>query len=65
MHTNHIKCREPFAGTEPSNRLWKLKYAMEWVAALLGTIAISPLLALLSILVKITSHGPVFYTSER
>ena len=65
MHTNHAKCRESFTGTEPSNRLWSLKYAMEWFVALIGAIAISPLLVLLVILVKITSRGSVFYISER
>lgn len=65
MPTNHNKCQEPFADAELNRRLWRLKYALEWVAAFIGTIAISPLLVLLAILVKITSRGPVFYISER
>jgi lipopolysaccharide/colanic/teichoic acid biosynthesis glycosyltransferase len=46
-------------------RAWKFKYAVEWLAALLGVIAISPLLAVLALLVKCTSRGPVLYVSER
>jgi len=49
----------------PSRRRWRLKYIVEYAMALAGTIAISPLLALLALLVKITSAGPALYVSER
>lgn len=49
----------------PAKRYWRLKYVIEWLIALVGTIAISPLLVILAIAVKATSNGPVLYTSDR
>ncbi len=49
----------------PAKRYWRLKYAAEWLIALLGTVAILPLLAVLALLVRITSKGPALYVSER
>lgn len=42
-----------------------IKRAMDFTFALLGLIALSPLLALLALLVKVTSRGPIFYRQER
>ena len=42
-----------------------LKRSFDLVASTLGLIVLSPLLALLAILVKLDSPGPVFYTQER
>lgn len=53
------------AGARPARRRWGLKYAWEWLAALVGVLVISPLLLLLALLVKLTSRGPVLYVSER
>ena len=53
------------SGPFTADRYWRAKYAMEWIVALLGIAAISPLLAILAILVKVTSPGPVLYVSER
>lgn len=48
-----------------AKRWWRVKYGVEWAIALLGTAVVLPLLAALALLVKLTSHGPVFYVSER
>ncbi len=48
-----------------ANRWWQPKYALEWILATLGFLAILPLLVLLAGLVKLTSSGPVFYMSDR
>jgi len=48
-----------------SKRRWGLKYAVEWAAAAAGVVALSPLLAGLSALIKLTSKGPVLYISDR
>jgi Undecaprenyl-phosphate glucose phosphotransferase len=42
-----------------------VKRAMDIVLSLIGIILLSPLLALLAVLVKLTSPGPVFYRQER
>ena len=49
----------------PSRRLWELKYAIEWIVALGGFAILLPLLAVLAVLVKLTSPGPVLYISDR
>lgn len=49
----------------PRHRLWRIKYGVEWAVALIGALLILPLLALLALLVKVTSAGPVFYVSDR
>ena len=49
----------------PSRRRWGLKYAVEWAASAAGLVALSPLLAGLSVLIKLTSKGPVLYISDR
>jgi exopolysaccharide biosynthesis polyprenyl glycosylphosphotransferase len=38
---------------------------MDVILALIGLLVLSPLLALLAVLVKLTSPGPVFYRQER
>jgi Undecaprenyl-phosphate glucose phosphotransferase len=42
-----------------------VKRAMDMVLSLVGLILLSPLLALIALLVKLTSRGPVFYRQER
>lgn len=42
-----------------------LKRSFDIVAASLGLLAISPLLAVIALLIKLGSDGPVFYKSER
>lgn len=49
----------------PCRRAWRLKYAIEWLLALIGTVILSPLLAVVAILVKLTSKGPALYVSDR
>src|SRR5690242_14428631 len=41
------------------------KFTLEWVASLLMFIAVSPILAALCILVKLTSKGPILYSQTR
>jgi Undecaprenyl-phosphate glucose phosphotransferase len=41
------------------------KRVMDVILALIGLLVLSPLLALLAVLVKLTSPGPVFYRQER
>jgi lipopolysaccharide/colanic/teichoic acid biosynthesis glycosyltransferase len=55
----------PVVSLRPARRMWRTKYALEWLLALLGTIVVSPLLALCAVLVKLTSRGPVLYRSQR
>jgi sugar transferase (PEP-CTERM system associated) len=43
----------------------RTKRMLEFTVALLGLIVLSPLLALLAILIKLESRGPVFYRQER
>lgn len=43
----------------------RLKYAVDQFMATLGLIAISPFLAIVAILVKLDSKGPVFFKHER
>jgi exopolysaccharide biosynthesis polyprenyl glycosylphosphotransferase len=42
-----------------------VKTVMDWVGALLITIALSPVLVLLAVLVRTTSTGPIFFTQQR
>ncbi|TMQ28833.1 MAG: undecaprenyl-phosphate glucose phosphotransferase, partial [Planctomycetota bacterium] len=42
-----------------------VKRTMDMVLSLSGLIVLSPLLALIALLVKLTSRGPVFYRQER
>jgi Undecaprenyl-phosphate glucose phosphotransferase len=42
-----------------------VKRSMDVVLALFGLIVLSPLLALIALLVKLTSPGPIFYRQER
>jgi len=48
-------------------RGWKLtaKRLMDTVGAACGLVLISPLMMLMAVLVKLDSHGPVFYAQER
>ncbi len=48
-------------------RGWKLslKRLMDIVGAVVGLILLSPLMVLSAILIRLESHGPVFYTQER
>ena len=50
---------------EPSQRNWGLKYALERAVGAAGLLALSPLLAGISALIKLTSEGPVLYISHR
>lgn len=52
-------------GSGINHRNWKLKSAFERLVALLGFACILPILALLMVTVKLSSAGPVFYTSRR
>ncbi|MDO4587184.1 MAG: sugar transferase [Planctomycetia bacterium] len=45
--------------------IWRLKYGLEWLIALLGLIVVLPILFIFAILIKLTSRGPVFFISER
>jgi exopolysaccharide biosynthesis polyprenyl glycosylphosphotransferase len=49
-----------FAGIE-----WVAKRAFDYAVAVLLTLLVAPLLALLALLVKVSSPGPVLYVSER
>ena len=42
-----------------------VKRAMDMVLSLIGLLLLSPLFALLALLVKLTSPGPIFYRQER
>ena len=42
-----------------------IKRAFDIVASLIGLIIVSPMLATIALTIKITSHGPVFYSQER
>lgn len=44
---------------------WKVKRCFDFSATLLGLIAISPLLGLIALLIKIDSKGPVFFKQKR
>lgn len=44
---------------------WRVKRVFDWLATLVGTAAISPLLLLIAALVAATSSGPVFYRQWR
>ncbi len=46
-------------------RWWRLKYFLEWLVGSVGFVLILPLFALLALLVKTTSPGPVLYLSDR
>ncbi len=48
-----------------NSRNWALKYVFERAAGAAGLAALSPLLAGISVLIKLTSRGPVFYVSDR
>lgn len=60
----------PAAGVTPRSgklpkRVWRAKYLVEWFVAVVGLVLILPLLAVLAVLIKMTSPGPVFYVSDR
>src|SRR5205085_3831855 len=42
-----------------------VKRAMDMMLSLLALLILSPLMALIAILVKVTSPGPIFYSQER
>lgn len=46
-------------------RSWVAKFALERIVALVGFVLLLPLLLLLAVAVKLTSHGPVLYASDR
>lgn len=48
-----------------SPRHWGLKTAIERSVASLGFVLLLPLMLLLALLVKMTSHGPALFTSDR
>lgn len=43
----------------------RAKRAFDFLAALLGLIAVSPLLAIIAVLIKVDTRGPVFFRQER
>ena len=49
----------------PTQRFWKLKYAVERVIATVAFLASLPLFILLAIAIKASSAGPILYVSER
>ncbi len=49
----------------PRVRLWRLKRTMDFAAALVALLLLSPLLILIAIIIKLESRGPVFYISKR
>ena len=55
----------PAPQARPGRRMWRVKYALEWLLALGGMIAVSPVMLFCAALVKCTSCGPVFYRSSR
>lgn len=52
------------SSSEPPRR-WRLKAAIERSVAGIGLLLLMPLMLVLALLVKITSHGPAFFTSDR
>ncbi len=48
-----------------SKRNWKLKYAIEWLIALIAVIILLPLFILIAILEKLQDGGDIFYLSNR
>ncbi len=55
----HLRPADP-RGTE-----FAMKHALDRVAALLGLIGLSPMLAVIALLVRATSPGPVFFRQRR
>ena len=53
--------------TAPSLKGWQLavKRGVDVMGAIVGLVVLSPLFALLAALVKLESHGPMFFTQER
>lgn len=46
-------------------RNWSGKYLIEWILAASGIIITCPLMIAISLIAKIASRGPVFYTAKR
>lgn len=60
-------CGIPLIQLESRNHQWvfsKAKYAVDAMAALVGSIFISPLLAAIALAIKMTSEGPVLYRAQ-
>ena len=51
----------------PFTLWWRLvlKRAVDFAAALAGLVVVAPLMALIALLIKLDSRGPVFYAQER
>lgn len=48
-----------------NHRYWTLKYAIEWIIALVAVLVLSPLFIIIAILEKLQDGGDVFYISTR
>jgi len=53
------------SGTPMTDSERRLKYALDWLAAMLFTILLSPLLLVISLLIRLTSPGPVLFRQQR
>lgn len=49
----------------PEDEFLLLKRALDFIMALIALVAFSPLLLILAVLVKLTSHGPIFFSQTR
>jgi lipopolysaccharide/colanic/teichoic acid biosynthesis glycosyltransferase len=49
----------------PSRKMWRLKRTSDIFVALFSLIVLSPIMALVALVIKIESKGPVFYISKR
>ncbi len=57
---------ESFADAGPRHRIYVvLKGVVEWIAALILLILLSPIIGILALLVRCTSAGPAFYSQVR
>ena len=54
-----------FSDPDVSRRMWSLKYLIEWLVAIAGTLIMLPLFIVIALIIKLTSQGPVFYVSQR
>jgi len=60
-YTQPIKSIEPMQ----SIKIWKLKRLSDIILSLLALAALSPILLLIALIVRLESRGPIFYISKR
>lgn len=64
VEINHLS-ENTLGSLNPNQAYRELKHTLDWIGALVASVALLPLFLVLAVLIKLDSRGPVFFLQER